>query len=159
MSYYITGTADEKLDLHMQYVWQSKYLVLQRIKEIQSKLNSGDLEPNKGDKHVFTIVCGAGYHSQFPYEGVGVLKWAINDYLLEQGFEISADLDHGNISVTLYKRFSLEEVEKIKLRNRLSAATREQIKAANILHTHAMGRRTDSEEREHQESEQRKAKE
>ena len=83
-----------------------------------------------GDKHVYMIICGAGYHSMA--KGIGVLKWAMLNYLLEKGFEIAADFDNSNISVILYKRCSMEEVEKIKNINCLSAATKKQIEAAEV---------------------------
>ena len=65
----------EFIDLHGQFVVESKQIVSSRLKDIREAVVTGQIKPNYDSKnHVFKIICGKGNHS---IGGVAKLKFAI----------------------------------------------------------------------------------
>ena len=74
-------------------------IVRKRLEEIEEDLRDGTLSANIGDdtNHVVKIVCGRGIHSK----GRAVLKYAIPEFLEEEGYDIYNNDEHGNVLVRL----------------------------------------------------------
>ena len=74
-------------------------IVKKRLEEIEEDLRDGTLTANIGDdrNHVVKIVCGRGIHSN----GGAVLKFAIPEYLEEEGYDIHNNESQGIVLVRL----------------------------------------------------------
>ena len=68
-----------------------------RMRITQEELASGRIKPNLGTDHVYKIIAHKGKHSQ---RG-GVLKFAIQSWLVEAGYDCHQDMEHGVFLVRL----------------------------------------------------------
>ena len=74
-------------------------IVRKRLEEIKKDLRDGTLAANNGDNrnHVVKVVCGRGMHSN----GRAVLKYAIPEFLEEEGYDIYNNEEHGIVLVRI----------------------------------------------------------
>ena len=95
-------TVDLYIDLHGQHKNKAIQITLDTLRNLQSRLDQGLVEPNfkNGFDHVFKIICGRGKGSK---NGIPVLKVAIPKLLDSEGYEYFAENFHGVFLVRLTK--------------------------------------------------------
>ena len=91
------------IDLHGQHKNRAIEITQDTLRNVQQRLDSGELEPNfkNGADHVFKIICGRGKGSK---NGIPVLKVAIPKLLSNEGYEFYPDDFHGVFLVRLTKQ-------------------------------------------------------